>query len=195
MTTSSRISSGAAGLGPLALALAEESVRSHHDDALTEKALSAAASALRQVNLEAGRRALVTAADKAVAGAAVAAAFQLAAASAQFAAASATATQATCLAANDPGGARLAEVSAKTMEATAALSTAFAKSGDIIAATGQYDQARKTMLDKSAEALQQEIQDAERARTAAKDAATRELATMKDLVELQRDAARAAIRA
>jgi|WetSurMetagenome_2_1015567.scaffolds.fasta_scaffold458488_2 hypothetical protein len=194
MSPMSRISDGSDGLGAVALALAEQSVRSHQDDAITEKALSTAVSKLRQVNLEAGRRALVTAANKAVAGAAVSAGFQLAAAGAQFASASAL-SQSASLDGVDPAGAKLAEVSAKTWDAVAALDTAFSKAGDIISATGQYDQARKAALDKSAEALQQEVQDAERARSAAKEAQSRELAAMKDLIELQRDAARAAQRA
>ena len=190
----SSISGGTAGLGAVALALAEQNVRSHQDDAITEKAFSKAATTLRQVNLEAGRRELVRAADKAVAGAAVAAGFQLAAAGAQFASASAL-TQAASVQDVDPVSAQLAEASSKTWDAVASLDTAFSKAGDIIAATGQYDQARKVMLDKSAEALQQEVQDAERSHTAAKDAQSRDLATMKDLMELQRDSARSALRA
>ena len=193
MTTSSPLNNSTVGLGAVALALAAESVRAHQDDAVTEKAFSKAASRLREINLEAGRRDLITAANKAVAGAAVSAAFQFAAAGAQFASASSLSQ-----AANLPQGdslAKVAEASAKQWDAVASLCTAFSKTGDIVAATGQYDQAHKVQLDQAAEALQQEVQDAERARGAAKEAQSRDLAAMKDLIEIQRDAARAAQRA
>jgi hypothetical protein len=179
------------GITNLALAAAAESVKSHRDDALIEKAVASAETKMRQANLEAGRRELCKAADKAVAGAAVSAAFQLAAAGAQFASAGAL-TEAANLGA-DAG--KLAEATSKCWDAVASLDMAFSKAGDIVSATGQYDQARKVELDKSAEALQQGAQDAERARSSAKEAAANELATMRDIIAQQRDAARAAARA
>jgi hypothetical protein len=191
MSSISGIANSNLDLGAVALTLAEQSVRSHQDDATTEKALSKAAAKLREVNLEAGRKSLITAARKAVAGAAISAGFQLAAAGAQFASAN-NLTQAASL---DGADAKIAEASSKTWDAVAALDMAFSKAGDIVASTGQFDQAHKVQFDKTAEALQQEVQDAERARGAAKDAQARELAAMKDLIELQRDAARAAQRA
>jgi hypothetical protein len=179
------------GLTNLALAAAAETVRSHRDDAITEKAIGAVESQMRLANLEAGRRELCKAADKAVAGAAISAAFQFAAAGAQFASAGAL-TQAADLTGK---AADAATASSKAWDAVGNLNLAFAKGGDILSATGQYDQARKVEFDKSAEALQLGAQEAERARSSAKEAAASELAAMKDIIAMERDAARAATRA
>jgi len=181
MTVIAPPSGSTSSLAQIALALAEETVRSHHDNAQVEKAISKAESTLRQADLAAGRRELLQAADKALLGGCIAAGFQLVAATAQF-------EQAGCIAAGAAAG-------AKTCEAGATLGQALAKSGDILAASGQYDQADKLRLDAGADALKDALQESQRALASDDDGRRRGLATMKEIADRAYEGARSALRA
>ena len=181
MTVIAPPSGSTSSLAQIALALAEETVRSHHDNAQIEKGITKAESTLRQADLEAGRQELLKSADKALVGGCISAAFQVVAATAQL-------EQAGCIAAGATAG-------AKTCEAGATLSQALAKTGDILAASGQYNQAEKLRLDAGAESLKDALQESQRAIASDDDGRRRGLAAMKEIADRAYESARSAIRA